>query len=91
MATKKARDPKYPARVWIELEKPVDEADGHRMAELANNMLKRLAKKGQEVTTEFWWNEERGRYDYGSPMGCYSLADWGEWFNLEYMGRPIDE
>jgi hypothetical protein len=86
MARKKKRDPSQPMRVWIELEKPLDEADGHRIAEHANNMLKRLCG-GEKIGYSFQWNEHRGLYDYVTGPVRYSLADWGEWFDLEYFGR----
>jgi hypothetical protein len=89
MATKKTRNKEH-NRVWIELEKPLDEEDGNRIAELANNMLQRLFAPNKP-TLYFTWNEHRLRYDYGTTMGRYSLADWGEWFDLDYFGRPQEK
>jgi hypothetical protein len=90
MTIKKMRDKKKPIRVWVELEKPLDEADGNRIAELSNNMLQRLFAPNIPASY-FTWNQHRGRYDFGSSMGRYSLADWGEWFDLVYLGRPQEK
>ena len=73
--------------VWIELEKPKDEAHAVEICKKANNMLKRLG-----VTSgDFGWDSKRKQYTYGAAMGYTGLTDRGEWFNLDYLGRPLEE
>ena len=74
-----------PNRVWIELEKPRDDAHAQEICKQANNMLRRLSDGPFEA--KFIWAPEKKRYLYGSNMGYSVLTDNGEWFNLEYMGR----
>jgi hypothetical protein len=85
-------------RVWIEIERPTGKefkdpvlrnAEAARRAELATNMLARLNAPEPLDGYKFWWSEHEGRYCYGGPMGYQSLADDGEWFNLEHLGRPL--
>lgn len=73
-----------PMRVWIELDRPVDKADGDKRAQLATNILRRCG----DPYSKFWWNERRGLYcitidSGGSYKEC---IDNGHWFNLEYLG-----
>ena len=85
-------------RVWIELERPTGReftsdrvlynAEAHRRAELATNMLARLNAPEPLDGYRFFWSEREGRYCYGGPMGYESLSDNGQWFNLEHFGRP---
>ena len=78
--------------VWIELPKPVDKVHGEQLAELANNMLKRLAKPDDTDTDRgFFWSEHERRFCYGGAMGYQVLSDFGQRFNLDYLGRPLEE
>ena len=87
----KQNKPAVPAqredRVWIELEMPASKEEGDRRANLANNMLARLSEG--KLPEKFWWSTHEGRYCYGGTMGYRVLTDHGEWFNLEYLGRPL--
>lgn len=74
-------------RVWIELEKPRDDAHGEEIARLATNMLRRLDDADDKDNRRFWWNAHRQVYEYGNPMGFQGLPDRGNWFNLDYLGR----
>src|SRR3954465_5412761 len=77
---------KQQERVWIELERPKDAAEGNRRAELATNMLRRLG-----VThSRFWWSVHEGFYCYGDQMGYTVLSDNGQWLNLEFLGRAAE-
>jgi hypothetical protein len=73
--------------VWIELPKPIDAVEAESVCVKANNMMARLA--GGSVSTTFTWNDKRHRYEWGTPMGYETLEDWGKWFNLDYLGRPL--
>lgn len=86
--SKKRRDMPEMNRVWIELEKPRDDAHGVEIANLANKMMDRLipAEPGVE-RREFFWSAHERRYCLGGNMGYVVLIDWGEWFNLDYLGR----
>jgi hypothetical protein len=88
MTKKPAKD--LPPRVWIELQPPRDKAHADRICELANNMLKRLAAPGDPPGSEFWWSVNEQRYCFGGNHGYMTLSDRGEWFNLEYFGRPLE-
>lgn len=90
MGTKKsaAKPNQVRRRVWIELEPPRDEVDARITAELANNMLKLARRDSNQNGDEFFWDERRGHWCYGGQAGYHELADNGEWFNLDYLGRP---
>lgn len=89
MATKKPTPMQKPNRVWIELEKPRDKAHGDELAEKANRMLRRLMEPSQvNNCMRFSWSVQDRRYHLSDPSGCYTVLDsFGEWFNLDYMGR----
>ncbi len=76
-------------RVWIELEKPRDDAHADEICRKANRMLDRLlppAEPGVDRSRFFWLTRDK-RYAIGSYYGYYTLSDWGDWFNLDYLGR----
>lgn len=75
--------------VWIELERPDGDAHAQVICGLANNMLARLREDAQDPN-RFTWNERRKLFEYGSPMGTKVLTDNGNWFSLDFMGRPLD-
>jgi hypothetical protein len=86
------------SRVWIEIERPTwtqfktaaeRDAEAERRAALATNMVARLNAPEPLDGYSFWWSAKEGRYCWGGPMGYTSLADDGEWFNLEHFGREI--
>ena len=84
------KKPAGPPRVWIELEKPADKAEAERNCEMANNMLQRISEgMGKPNETRFFWSERENRYCLGGQMGYQVLTDNGEWFDLEYFGRPL--
>ena len=75
--------------VWIELEKPRDDAHAEACCVAANRMLARLIKtEDLKTLQEFWWDADDHIYCYGGPMGYTTLGDRGKWFNLDYLGRP---
>lgn len=82
-------------RVWIELDKPRDKDHAAELCELANNMLARLRESDDDTKWKgFWYHEEREAYCFtfcGQTGEYKELADRGEWFNLDYFGRPEDE
>lgn len=82
---KKTQEKRY--RVWIELDKPVDDEHAEELCALANKMLSRL-NESSESQGGFSWspNEHRYMFSHGGHTYKY-LADNGEWFNLEYFGR----
>lgn len=72
-------------RIWIELDAPTNKAHAEEQCSLANVMLQRLG-----VTAgRFSWNDTRKHYCFGTAMGRAALTDRGEWFDLEYLGRPL--
>lgn len=80
--------------VWIELPKPASNEEGHKLARLANNMLSRLS--GGDMTDAhkgggFQWSETKQKYIMRQGFGSKILADNGEWFNLDYLGRAASE
>lgn len=75
------------SRVWIELEKPVDKEDADRITVLANRMLSRLAAPDCIPMRRFFWSENEQRWCLGD-VTYKALADNGEWFNLDFFGRP---
>lgn len=75
--------------VWIELEKPRDDAHAKEICEQANRMLQRML--GTAPWGRFGWDGERKQYKFGGLMGYRGLTDRGEWFNLDYLGRPFEE
>lgn len=74
-------------RIWIELDKPKNDAHGQEQVRLANNMLRRLLDmpKGEPPTVYFEY--AGGKYHYGNITGTIELADNGHWMNLDYLGR----
>lgn len=74
-------------RVWIELEQPVDDSHAMEVCAMANNMLQRLSSV--PLADRFGWDSKRKQFTYGGPMGYRGLTDRGEWFDLEYLGRPF--
>lgn len=75
-------------RVWIELEKPRDEDHAAEIVAQANNMLQRL-RGPSELAKVFGWNSRAKQFTYGDAMGYENLVDRGQWFNLEFLGRPL--
>lgn len=74
-------------RIWIELEKPRDDAHAQEIVAKANRMLARLTEPDDRLS-QFYWNEKRKLYEYGNAMGRATLTDFGDWFSLDYFGRP---
>jgi hypothetical protein len=91
-------------RVWIELERPrklprgqVNDQGGSSdlthaglIYERANNMLQRLMPG---TPYKFWWSARHACYALTtSEAGTFIvLSDNGHWFDLDYIGRPIEE
>lgn len=78
-----------PFRVWIELEQPKDNAEGHERARLLSNMINRLNAPQYQRDKPVWWFEDKQCYcfeiDHG---GSFVMAnDRGHWFNLNWFGR----
>lgn len=79
---------KTPHRVWIEIERPKDDAEGAARAKLLSAMLKRLGvDRGSYPLV--WWNERKRCYCFTqSSVGSFvEASDDGQWFNLEFFGR----
>ena len=86
-------------RIWIELEYPSDKqckelgvekhALGNLRALLMTNMLHRL---GAGKYTRVWWHASDFCYclTEDSAGTYHPLSDKGEWFNLDFLGRPIE-
>lgn len=79
-------------RVWIELEKPESIEHGKQLAEMATRMLRRLGIAESSIR---YGENHKGvacyRYQH-DIAGTYSeLADRGQWFNLEYLGREVED
>lgn len=75
-------------KVWIELPRPNNADEAADIVTFANNMLHRL--NGKEPQNTFWWDNRENCYCYGGEDGYNSLSDSGHWFNLEYIGRPVN-
>lgn len=102
MGQKKADEPakphhpwRNPNRIWFELEPPKGNTPDERQkigdarCELANNLLQRI-DPGTEY--RFFYSADKCMYAYGYRNGSYRyLLDHGEWMNLDYMGRPLDQ
>ena len=82
MATKQTEN-----RVWIELEKPRDAAHANEICGLANNLLQRISPG---TAKQFSYSSRNHKFLYGDLHGCVTLADRGEWLNLDFVGRPLD-
>lgn len=80
-------------RIWIELDKMKDPAHGRKQCELANAMLLKLAQPedGAKAFRKFSVHEtKRGPvYVYGDNAGFTENPDRGEWFNLDYLAKPV--
>lgn len=76
-------------RVWIELERLKNNAEGHLRALLASNMLRRLSD-ASNVRDLVFWIERKQLYGFtiDSAGGFVEAIDNGHWFNLDYFGRP---
>lgn len=73
-------------RVWIELEKPRDKVHADQISALANNLLQRITP-GTDY--KFFYSENKAMFCYGHITFEY-LSDRGKWFNLDFVGRPLD-
>jgi len=85
-------------KIWIELERPehIEGAArivfGRIQCELANEMLRKLAKPVHLATMPVFSYEGTGnRYHFGTEMGTEELSDNGRWFSLDYFGRKAGE
>lgn len=75
-------------RIWIELDKPKDDAHAQEIVRLANNMLRRLFDVHKDVPLAQAFEYAGGAFHFGSPVsGTTELADRGMWFSLDYLGR----
>lgn len=72
-------------RVWIELDRPTSDEEGHLRAQLASTMLTRL---GSPIKQTFWWHEKKECYCVTLDTGgsYQELQDNGHWFNLDFLG-----
>ncbi len=73
-----------PSRVWIELERPVDDADGHAQAEKLDRWLKAVGvsfRHGSSV----WWHEKNKRFCFvlDEAGGYVEANDNGHWYLLD--------
>jgi hypothetical protein len=73
-------------KIWIELERPRDEAHAQQIASLANNVLRKL-NASNNGEREFFWDARDRIWCLGGDMGYMTLSDNGEWFNLDWLGK----
>jgi hypothetical protein len=73
-------------KVWIELPKPINEADAEEICAKANRMMARL---GNTSGNQFFRMQLHGsmKYCWGGDMGYSELPDGGHSFSLDYLGR----
>lgn len=79
-------------RVWIELDPPASNDEGHTRAEAACRMLKRCGLDFGANRLAVWWNERKQHYCFTlDGSGTFVEAnDHGHWYNLDYFGRQED-
>lgn len=75
-------------RVWIEFETPTDDEHALRICAAANRMFTRLCSDVPRPARELEWNKTGQKFEMVGPMGASTLVDSGDWFNLDYFGRP---
>ncbi len=73
-----------PNKVWIELDRPRDDDHANQIAKLINNVLRKIEPN---IERQFFWNSEDCIWCIGNDFGYIALADNGEWFNLDYLGK----
>ena len=77
-------------RVWIEIERPSSNEEGHERAAKLSKLIKML---GLDYTDKAcWWYEDRQCYCFVTDRaGSFTeAADNGHWFNLDYITRDKD-
>jgi len=80
----KLKNKQPPNKVWIELDRPRDEAHAEQIAELINKVMRKIEPTN---TREFFWDAKERVWCIGDAMGYVTLNDNGEWFNLDYLGK----
>lgn len=75
-------------KVWIEVDRPKNDAEGLEACEKLNNMMARL-NNGDTQGWLFHWSHNDRRLCWGNAMGYEVLPDNGNWFNLDHLGRPL--
>ncbi|AXQ68954.1 hypothetical protein HOU00_gp171 [Caulobacter phage CcrPW] len=76
-------------RVWIEIEKTKDSAEGKARAAQLSAMLKRLGVDYGRYPPVFWSERDRCYCFTTSGSGMYVTAtDNGHWFNLDMLAEP---
>ena len=75
-------------RVWIEIEWHKDESVRKERAACMTRMLQRLSP---EFSGEITAGPYHYRYYSARPGGFVELVDRGEWFNLDWLGREVDD
>jgi len=73
-------------RVWIEIEKPENDKQGHDRAIALGKMLNLL---GVPYTQPVFWFPAKGRYCFQVDSGgsFVEAGDNGHWYNLDYLAE----
>lgn len=70
-------------RIWIELDKPLNQRHADMQCRLANAMLAKIGDFGE---WQFYFTPDDG-YCWGGNNGYENLTDNGRWFSLDFMAR----
>jgi hypothetical protein len=77
-------------KIWVEIEYPKTEEEGHRRAKLMSNFLAKVGYKfaGHETVM---WDQKRGRFMFTNDEAGGFLVpappNHGLWINLTYYGK----
>jgi len=76
-----------PNRIWLELDPPANNQEGHDRAAALTRMLRRLGIDHGPNRNACWWNERKQRYCFTlDASGTFVEAnDHGHWYNLDYL------
>lgn len=78
-----------PNRVWMELDRPENDEQGHARAAALTRLLAKLGFQPRKGGETVWWWPEKGRYCFtlDEAGGFVEAGDNGHWFNLDYLSR----
>jgi len=81
-----------PSRVWIELERPFDEADGEAQAAKLSRWLKSIGVDYGRHETVFW-SKRHSRYCFTTDEagGYVEAGDNGHWYLLDGLIKRAEE
>jgi len=77
-------------RIWIELELPENDKEGHTRAILLSSVLHHL---GVKQTNAVFWFPEKKRYCFTIDEGgsFVEATDNGHWYNLDYLAESTKQ